>query len=132
MFMTRRRALMTLTAVTATAGIALHPLTEPTPPGRSWMAEGWRRGLEGIAAAYLRQHGVAGSATRAETLTVALGRLGVSKQSAAALLASGRGSRRSAVIREDFDCGRTIDVDGWVLSATEVAAAVVAWSEAGV
>jgi hypothetical protein len=136
MFMTRRRALMTLAAAATTgAGMAPHGLLETTPPVRGWIAAGWRRGLEGIAAAYLGQHGpqsgVTGSATRAETLTQALGQLGIPRQPAAALLASGRGPRLSAAIREDFDRGRTTEVDGWVLSATEVAVALVAWSERG-
>ena len=62
-------------------------------------------------------------------MTEALRRLGITQPAAAALLASGGGARLSACVRDDFDRGHTTEVDGWVLSTTEVAVAVVAWGE---
>ena len=136
MFMNRRRAMMKLAgALTVGAGLAQHRLLETTAPMETWTAASWRQSLEAIAAAYVRQRGrpsgIAGSAARTETLTEGLGQLGIPPQTAAALLAAGRGPQLSACIREDFERGRTIEVEGWMLSATEVAVALVAWSEQG-
>ena len=134
--MTRRRVLMTLaSAAVAGAAMAHRRLFEPAPAMRTRMASDWRRSLEAIGAAYVRQHGPQGGTARrarkTDTMTEALGRLGIPRPTAAALLASGRGPRFSACVRDDFACGRTTDVDGWVLSTTEVAVALVAWSEQG-
>jgi hypothetical protein len=133
MSMNRRRALMTLAGGASVGGGLAQHLLESTAPADTWTAASWRQSLEGIADAYVRQRSrlsaIAHSTGRTETLIEALGQLGIPRQTAAALLASGRSPQLSAHIRQDFERGRTTEVDGWVLSATEVAVALVAWSE---
>jgi hypothetical protein len=133
MAMTRRRVLMTLaSAATVGATMAQRRLLETVPAIHTWMASDWRRSLEAIGAAYVHQRsGTAGRHRRMETMTEALGDLGIPQHTAATLLASRRGPRFSACVRDDFAHGRTTEVDGWVLSTTEVAVAVVAWGEHG-
>jgi hypothetical protein len=136
MAMTRRRVLMTLAgAATVGAAMAQKRLLETAPAMPPWIAPDWRRSLEAIGAAYVRQNrrrsGMAGRHLRTDTMTEALRHLGIPQHTAATLLASRRSPRFSACVRDDFEHGRTTEVDGWVLSTTEVAVAVVAWGEHG-
>ena len=75
--------------------------------------------------------GIGMAAARTEPMTDALDRLGVPRQTAATLAGLRPGSALFERVRDDFECGRTTEVDGWVLSTTEVAVAVVAWGEHG-
>jgi hypothetical protein len=135
MAMTRRRVLMTFaSAAIVGVGLAKWRLLETAPAIQRRNASDWRRSLEAIGAAYVghrRRHDETAGLGRTDTMTEALRHLGITQHTAAALLASGGDPRLSVRVRDDFDRGHTTEVDGWLLSTTEVAVALVAWGEHG-
>jgi hypothetical protein len=120
--MMRRRALGTLVTGLGCGIAAAWGLTGSRSENVRPVTSAWRRSLEAVGATYLAENP---AATAAE----ALERLHVPEPFARACLAFGGGPAFARHVRRDFDRGRTVSVGGWVLSVTEVAAAVVAWCE---
>lgn len=127
---TRRRVLRFLVNAATVGAAGTQRRVLATAPDQPRLSSDWRCGLETIGAAYVRQHYATGQDTRRnDTVTEALRRLGIRRATAATLLASGRGPHFSATVQADFARNNTTDVEGWVLSTTEVAVALVAWGE---
>lgn len=103
------------------AGVRLSE-TAPAAPRRT----GWHESLRALGASYLAQQR---AAVGDVSVDACLGVLQVSEESARDLMRASL-AERARRIRDDFDGGRTVIVHGWVLSASEVAAAVVAAEDA--
>jgi hypothetical protein len=131
MNVTRRRVLAGLGGA-AVAGVAVETRNSAAIVAADPVStpSSWRASLVGIGDAYVRQQFESSDAVlRTDRVNHALARLGIERQAAVALLASGGGGPLRAAVRDDFDRGRTTHVGDWVLSVTEVAVAVAAWGE---